>query len=51
MKKEDRDKITEVLGVEPIIINSNLVSAQSRRRLYWTNIEGVKQPEDKGLLL
>lgn len=51
MKKEDRDKITEVLGVQPIIINSNLVSAQSRRRLYWTNIEGVKQPEDKGLLL
>ena len=51
MKKEDRDKITEVLGVEPIIINSSLVSAQSRRRLYWTNIEGVNQPADKGLLL
>lgn len=51
MKKEDRDKITEVLGVKPIIINSKFVSAQSRRRLYWTNLEGVTIPEDKGLVL
>lgn len=51
MKKADRDKISEVLGVEPIVINSKLVSAQSRKRLYWTNIKGVVQPEDKGLLL
>lgn len=51
MKKEFQDVITEHLGVEPIEINSNLVSAQNRRRLYWTNIPGVKVPEDKGILL
>lgn len=51
MKKEYQDIITEHLGVEPIEINSNLVSAQNRRRLYWTNIPGVGQPEDKGILL
>lgn len=45
------DAITTLLGVEPIMINSALVSAQNRRRLYWTNIPGVEQPEDKGLLL
>lgn len=38
MKKEWRDTITSELGVEPILINSNLVSAQNRERLYWTNI-------------
>ena len=43
--------ITEELGVEPILINSALVSAQSRKRLYWTNIKGISQPEDKGILL
>ena len=46
-----RAQITKELGVEPIEINSALVSAQSRRRLYWTNIPGVGQPEDKGILL
>jgi len=51
MKKEYQDIITEILGVEPIEINSALVSAQNRRRLYWTNIEGVEQPEDTGTLL
>lgn len=50
MKKVWRDKITEILGVEPILINSALVSAQQRKRLYWTNIQGVEQPEDKGIL-
>lgn len=43
--------ITGVLGVEPIMINSNLVSAQNRKRLYWTNIEGVTVPKDEGILL
>ena len=38
MKKEYQNIITEMLGVEPIEINSNLVSAQNRKRLYWTNI-------------
>lgn len=43
--------ISEQLGVEPIIINSALVSAQTRKRCYWTNIPNVTQPEDKGILL
>lgn len=47
MKKEYEAVITKMLGVEPICINSNLVSAQNRVRLYWTNIPNVKQPEDK----
>jgi DNA (cytosine-5)-methyltransferase 3A len=51
MKKESQDVITDMLGVEPIVINSKLVSAQNRHRLYWTNIPGVEQPEDKGILL
>jgi DNA (cytosine-5)-methyltransferase 3A len=51
MKKEYMDIISEHLGVEPIEINSGLVSAQNRRRLYWTNIPGVEQPEDKGILI
>ena len=46
-----RAQITAELGVEPILINSALVSAQNRQRLYWTNIPGVRQPEDKGILL
>jgi len=47
MKKEHEKVISEFLGVEPILINSNLVSAQNRKRLYWTNIPGIKQPTDK----
>lgn len=51
MKKEYEAIISEQLGVQPIEINSNLVSAQNRKRLYWTNIEGVTQPEDGGVYL
>ena len=51
MKKEYADTITERLGVQPIEINSGLVSAQNRKRLYWTNIPGVQQPLDKGVQL
>ena len=51
MKKEHLQVITEQLGVEPILINSSLVSAQNRQRYYWTNIPGVTQPEDKGIVL
>lgn len=51
MRKEDRDTITEILGVEPIMINSALLSAQQRKRYYWTNIPNVTQPEDKGIFL
>ena len=51
MKKVHRDIISSYVGVRPIQINSALVSAQNRVRLYWTNIAGVKQPEDRGILL
>jgi DNA (cytosine-5)-methyltransferase 3A len=51
MKKEWEDIITNILGVEPIEINSSLVSAQNRRRLYWTNIPNVTLPEDKNITL
>lgn len=44
-------EISEKLGVQPIIINSALVSAQNRKRCYWTNIPSVIQPQDKGILL
>ena len=55
-----RTQITKELGVEPVLINSALVSAQSRQRLYWVgkrNPDGtysqvpVEQPEDRGILL
>ena len=51
MKDEDRDCLTEFMGVEPIRINSKLVSAALRDRYYWTNIQGITQPEDKGITL
>ena len=51
MKKEWEDIITNILGVEPIEINSALVSAQNRRRLYWTNIPNVTLPKDKNITL
>lgn len=51
MRKEDEDVITSMLGVKPVRINSSLVTAQLRDRLYWTNIPGVKVPEDKGIKL
>ena len=46
-----KDFISEQLGVKPIMINSALVSAQQRKRCYWTNITNVSQPADKGILL
>jgi DNA-cytosine methyltransferase len=49
MKKEYEQIITDHLGVEPIFINSALVSAQNRKRLYWTNIPNVREPIDKGI--
>lgn len=51
MKNEWKDIITEHLGVQPIEINSKLVSGQNRSRIYWTNIQGVKLPKDKGIKL
>lgn len=50
MKKEYLDVISEQLGVEPVHINSALLSAQNRQRFYWANWE-FGQPEDKGLVL
>ena len=51
MTKKWQDLISKTLGVEPIEINSNLVSAQNRKRLYWTNIPISGLPKDKGILL
>ena len=51
MAKKWKDVITNTLEVEPVEINSALVSAQNRRRLYWTNIPIKGLPEDKGILL
>ena len=51
MKQECQDVISDILGVYPIAINSNLVSAQNRYRLYWTNIPFDGQPDDKGILM
>jgi len=50
MNKQSQDIITQHLGVEPIKINSAIVSAQNRKRLYWTNIP-FKVPENKGIIL
>ena len=47
MSSEIKAEITKHLGVEPILINSSLVSAQNRERLYWTNIPNVGLPIDK----
>ena len=51
MKSEDRDYLSECMGIEPIRINSKLVCAALRDRYYWTNIPGITQPEDKGITL
>jgi DNA-cytosine methyltransferase len=64
MKKEHMDVISQqvsdiypecsngsLFGIEPILINSALLSAQNRNRLYWTNIPNIEQPEDVGLVL
>lgn len=51
MAEKDKDIISETLGVQPILINSALVSAQQRKRYYWTNIQNIKQPGDKHIQL
>lgn len=51
MKQKYQDAISSMLGVKPILINSALVSAHTRKRLYWTNIPGIEQPEDMGITL
>ena len=49
MPEEDKQIITDTLGAQPILIDSALVSAQTRKRLYWTNIPNIVQPQDKGI--
>ena len=60
MKKEFLDIISQevskcypeiAFGIEPLLINSSLLSAQSRQRYYWTNIPNIQQPEDRGIIL
>ena len=60
MKKEFLDIISQevskcypeiAFGIEPFLINSSLLSAQSRQRYYWTNIPNIQQPEDRGIVL
>tara|TARA_E500000318_G_scaffold86843_1_gene83623 strand:- start:143 stop:1327 length:1185 start_codon:yes stop_codon:yes gene_type:complete len=60
MKKEFLDIISQevskcypeiAFGIEPVLINSALVSAQSRQRYYWTNILNIQQPEDRDIVL
>jgi DNA (cytosine-5)-methyltransferase 3A len=50
MKQESQDIISEYLGVQPVAINSSLLSAQNRYRLYWTNIP-FDTPQDLGIKL
>lgn len=49
--KDIKTFISSQLGVEPIMINSALVSGQQRKRCYWTNIPNVTQPNDLGIML
>jgi len=53
MTKKWQSMFNKAVGIQPIEINSALVSAQNRKRLYWTNINGgdIKQPEDKKIFL
>lgn len=50
MGKENRDKISEILGVEGVMINASLVSAQNRKRIFWANFP-ITQTKDRGILL
>jgi site-specific DNA-cytosine methylase len=50
MTQYNKDIISNALRVEPILINSGLVSGQNRERLYWTNIPNITQPEDKNIM-
>lgn len=51
MSKKWEAVLTEAIGVRPVMINSNLLSAQNRKRLYWTNIAEIPQPEDRGIYI
>jgi DNA (cytosine-5)-methyltransferase 3A len=51
MKKEFEAQINQILGCKPYRFNSSLVSAQNRRRLYWTNIKVTASPKDERIML
>lgn len=51
MPKKWEAVLTKAIGVEPVMINSNLLSAQNRKRLYWTNIAEIPQPKDEGIYI
>ena len=51
MEQKWADVISEELGVQPIMINSSLLCAAERKRLYWTNIPDIQQPTDRGFVL
>jgi len=51
MSKKWEAVLTNAIGVDPVKINSNLVSAQNRKRLYWTNIAEITQPEDESIFI
>lgn len=51
MSKKWEAVLTKAIGVDPVRINSKLLSAQNRKRLYWTNIAEIAQPEDEGIFL
>lgn len=51
MSKKWEAVLTEAIGVQPVMINSNLLSAQNRKRLYWTNIAEISQPKNEGILI
>lgn len=51
MSKKWEAVLTNAIGVDPVMINSNLLSAQNRKRLYWTNIAEITQPEDEGMFI
>ena len=51
MSLKDKEIITQQLGVEPILIDASLVSAQCRKRYFWTNIPNIQQPEDRKITI
>lgn len=51
MNTFSKNTITDLLEIEPLVINSNLVSFQNRKRLYWTNIKIDNTLKDKGIYL
>lgn len=51
MSKANRDLISAELRVQPIMINSSLLTAQTRKRLYWTNIPDINSPQEQGITL